>query len=83
MKDFIREFSNTIIISLVALLLTLFLINVVNEHVINDLREKLQTTEIELEKAEEELEEYQFYLWVLNMQRGDAMRAYEEVRVGE
>lgn len=78
-----KEFSNTIIFSLVALLLTLLLVNVANEHVINDLRRKLQTTETELEKAEEKLEDYQFYLWVLNMQRGDAMRAYEEVRVTE
>ena len=83
MKDFIREFSNTIIISLVAILLTLFFVTVVNKYAINDLREQLQATETKLEKAEEKLEDYQFYLWVLNMQRGDAMRAYEEARTGE
>ena len=83
MKNFISEYPKTSIISLVLLLLTLFLVNVVNEHEINDLMGKLQTAEVELQKAEEKLEDYEFYLWVLNMQRGDAMRAYEEARVTE
>lgn len=80
MKNFIRKFSKTIIISFVTLLLTLFLVTAVNKRAINDLEEKLQTTEIELEKAEETLEEYRFHLRMLNRQRGQAMRAYEELR---
>lgn len=75
--------EHSIPIGLVVLLLILLLVNVANVHVINDLEEELQTTEIELEKAEKKLENYEFYLWVLNMQRGDAMRAYEEERVKE
>lgn len=81
MKNFIREHSIPII-GLVTLLLISF-VNVLNGQEIKDLEEKLQTTETELEEAEEKLEDYEFYLWVLNMQRGDAMRAYEEERAKE